>query len=107
MGIVGRYVTRSEILNSFIWGGAAWLLMEWVHRDRRSVKFNLGVALDLTVLFIAPIGLLVYFVRSRGWKRGLGRFGYAVIVFCVLLLSFAISWTIGRYAFLQLFERAI
>jgi len=96
MGFVGKALPPGEILSGLIAGGAALLLMEWVHRDRRIVGYDLGFALDLTILFLLPLGLFIYFVRSRGWLRGLGLFGLAAIVFLGLVTSYAIAATIGH-----------
>ncbi len=107
MGIVGRYLPRGEILGGLIGSGAALLLIEWVHRDRLILAFNLGVALSFSILFVTPIGLFVYFVKSRGWRRGLKSYGLAVVVFLGLVLSYALGELIGRDVSMLLLDGAI
>lgn len=104
MGMAGRFLARTEFLSFLFICGAEFLVLEWVHRDRRIVGYNLGVALDLSVLFVPPVGLFIYFVRSRGWNRGLGSVGRAFLVFGGLVLSCAIAAAVGQVVSLLLFD---
>ncbi len=42
----------------------------WYYLDKEQRKFSTGVVQNLAVVAVALIGLPVYFIRSRGWKKG-------------------------------------
>ena len=46
------------------------LLFWWYHVDKAERDYAAGRLMNAGVLVLAAIALPVYFVRSRGWKRG-------------------------------------
>ena len=42
----------------------------WYTADKRERSFLAGPLQNLGVIFLTPVALPVYFVRSRGWARG-------------------------------------
>lgn len=69
------------------------LVFWWFHVDKRSHGYRAGPLMNGGVLAAAAIALPVYFVRSRGWKRGMLTTLLAVGVFLVsLLLENAGEW---------------
>ena len=73
------------------------LVFWWYHVDKRSQGYRAGPLMNGGVLAAAAIALPIYFVRSRGWKRGLRTTLMAVGVFVVSeLLERAGEWLGGR-----------
>lgn len=68
----------------------------WYYLDKEQRQFRAGPLLNAGVIALALVALPVYFVRSRGWKRG----GLAIVMAaCVLAATFALEWfgeTMGR-----------
>jgi len=46
------------------------LLFYWYHLDKAQHDYHAGRLMNAGVLVVAVIALPVYFVRTRGWKRG-------------------------------------
>jgi hypothetical protein len=46
------------------------LLFWWYHLDKADHGYHAGKLMNAGVLLLAVIALPIYFVRSRGWKRG-------------------------------------
>jgi hypothetical protein len=46
------------------------LVFWWYHVDKRSHGYRAGPLMNGGVIAAAIIALPIYFVRSRGWKRG-------------------------------------
>jgi len=105
IGVIGSFLTKTDLLSFFFICGIEFLVLEWVHSDRRIIGYDLGVVLDLSVLFVTPVGLFIYFVRSRGWKRGLGSFGLAFVVFLGLVITCVMGVAVGQVISLLLFNR--
>jgi hypothetical protein len=45
-------------------------LFWWFHLDKAEQNYRAGKLMNAGVLIFAAIALPIYFVRSRGWKRG-------------------------------------
>ena len=58
---------RFEMVETFL---AIALVFWWYHVDKRSHGYRAGPLMNGGVLAAAIVALPVYFVRSRGWKRG-------------------------------------
>lgn len=58
---------RFEMAETFV---AIALIYWWYHADKRSCGYSAGPLMNAGVIVAAIIALPVYFVRSRGWKRG-------------------------------------
>jgi hypothetical protein len=42
----------------------------WYYLDKEQRQFSTGVVQNLAVIGVAAIGLPVYIIRSRGWRKG-------------------------------------
>jgi hypothetical protein len=58
---------KFDLAETFV---AIALLYWWYHADKRSRGYTAGPLLNGGVIIAAIIALPIYFVRSRGWKRG-------------------------------------
>ena len=69
------------------------LVFWWYHVDKRSRAYRAGPLMNGGVIAAAIIALPIYFVRSRGWKRGAIATLVALGVFAVtLVLGEAGEW---------------
>jgi hypothetical protein len=78
-----RAVTgRVELLSSF---GLTETLLSlivlfwWYHLDKAEHDYRAGKLMNAGVLLVAVLALPVYFIRSRGWKRGAVTIGLAAL----------------------------
>lgn len=46
------------------------LVYWWYHADKRCHGYSAGPLMNGAVIVAAVVALPIYFVRSRGWKRG-------------------------------------
>jgi hypothetical protein len=61
----------------------------WYYADKEQREFRAGPLLNAGVIALALVALPVYFVRSRGWKRG----GLATAVAAgFLAATFGLEW---------------
>ena len=42
----------------------------WYHLDKQQRSYQAGLLMNAGVIVRAAVALLVYFIRSRGWKKG-------------------------------------
>jgi hypothetical protein len=75
------------------------LLFWWYHLDKAERGYTAGRLMNAGVLVAAVIALPVYFVRTRGWKRG----GIAILLAAAFLLATFLleesgAWLGGRLA---------
>jgi hypothetical protein len=85
----GRFAMAETVI-------AMALVFWWYHVDKRSHGYRAGPLMNGGVLAAAAIALPIYFVRSRGWKRGLRTTLMAVGVFVLSeLLERAGEWLGG------------
>ena len=64
---------RVEPFSNFDLGGSFLSLLPiywWYHLDKDQTGYRAGPLLNVGVAALAIVALPVYFVRSRGWKRG-------------------------------------
>ena len=64
---------RVEPFSKFDLGGSFLSLLPiywWYHLDKDETGYRAGPLLNVGVAALAIVALPVYFVRSRGWKRG-------------------------------------
>ena len=73
---------RFGMVETFV---AIALIFWWYHVDRRSRGYQAGPLMNGGVIVAAIIALPIYFVRSRGWKRGALTTLVALAVFAVTL----------------------
>ena len=61
----------------------------WYLLDKRQRNFPAGGTQNISVIFLTVIGLPVYFIRSRGWRKGAIATIVGLLVFIGLsLLSY-------------------
>src|SRR5882724_7172548 len=68
----------------------------WYYVDKEQRQFRAGPLLNVGVIALAIIALPVYFIRSRGWKRGGVICLYALGVVGVLYLLETLGEFIGE-----------
>ncbi len=81
---------RFDMVETFV--GIA-LIFWWYHADKRTRGYQAGPLMNGGVIVAAVVALPIYFVRSRGWKRG----GLATLIalgffLLILFLSDAGEW---------------
>ena len=55
------------------------VLFWWYHLDKAEHDYRAGKLMNAGVLVLAAVALPVYFLRSRGWKRGALAIGVALL----------------------------
>lgn len=65
------------------------LIYWWYHADKASRGYRAGPLMNGGVIVAAVVALPVYFVRSRGWKRG-------ALASAVALAYFAATLALGE-----------
>ena len=53
----------------------------WYHLDKGERQYEAGPLMNVGVVALTIVALPIYFIRSRGWKRGLAATGVAIAVF--------------------------
>ena len=80
---VERAVTgRVELLSSFGLTETALsliVLFWWYHLDKAEHDYRAGRLMNAGVLLVAVVALPIYFIRSRGWRRGGIAIGVALL----------------------------
>jgi hypothetical protein len=61
------------------------VLFWWYHLDKAEHGYRAGPLMNGGVLLVAIIALPVYFIRSRGWKRGAITIGLAALFLAATL----------------------
>lgn len=83
---------KFEMAETFV--GIA-LIYWWYHADKRSRGYSAGPLMNGGVIVAALVALPIYFVRSRGWKRGLLATAVALVVFGITLVLGELGEMIG------------
>jgi hypothetical protein len=73
---------KFEMAETFV---AIALIFWWYHVDKRDHGYRAGPLMNGGVLAAAIVALPIYFVRSRGWKRGALATLAALAVFGITL----------------------
>ena len=74
------------------------LIFWWYHVDKREHDYQAGPLMNGGILAVAIVALPIYFVRTRGWKRGAVATALALAVFLILLgLSELGEWIGGFF----------
>jgi hypothetical protein len=90
---------RVEPFSKFDLGGGFLSLLSiywWYHLDKDQTGYRAGPLLNVGVAALAIVALPVYFVRSRGWKRGAVISLYALGALGVLYLLGTLGEFIGE-----------
>ena len=61
------------------------LIFWWYHVDKREHDYQAGPLMNGGILAVAVVALPIYFVRTRGWKRGTVATLLALGIFAILL----------------------
>src|SRR2546425_3006852 len=73
---------RVELLSNFGLGETLLslvVLFWWFHLDKAEHDYRAGKLMNAGVLVLAALALPIYFIRSRGWKRGAIAIGVALL----------------------------
>ena len=74
------------------------LVFWWYHVDKREHDYQAGPLMNAGIVAVAIVALPIYFVRTRGWKRGAVATALALAVFLILLgLSELGEWIGGFF----------
>jgi hypothetical protein len=87
MGFTGRVEAfgKFDLAESFI---SLPLIYWWYHTDKQQRDYKAGPLMNVGVVALTLLALPVYFIRSRGWKRGSIAIALAALV---LLATYALS----------------
>lgn len=55
------------------------VLFWWYHLDKAEQNYSAGKLMNAGMLLVAAVALPIYFIRSRGWKRGVRAIGVAAL----------------------------
>lgn len=61
------------------------LIFWWYHVDKREHDYQAGPLMNGGIVAVAIVALPIYFVRTRGWKRGAVATLLALGIFAILL----------------------
>ena len=84
---------KFDLVETFL---AIPLLYWWYHVDKRERNYSAGPLMNGGVVALAIVALPVYFVRSRGWKRGALASAIAIGFFGLTLVLGELGEKIGR-----------
>lgn len=71
----------------------------WYHLDKAERDYHAGKLMNAGVLVLAVVALPVYFIRSRGWRRGLRTIALALLFLgATYVLGEAGEWLGARLA---------
>jgi len=73
------------------------LLFWWYHVDKRERDYQAGPLMNAGILVLAVVAFPIYFVRTRGWKRGAIATLLALGVFAILLELSELGEWIGTF----------
>jgi hypothetical protein len=60
------------------------LIFWWYHLDKRERDYRAGPLMNAGIVALSMVALPIYFIRSRGWKRGLIATVLAAAVLAVM-----------------------
>ena len=73
------------------------LVFWWYHVDKREHDYQAGRLMNAGILLLAIVAFPIYFVRTRGWKRGAFATLLALGVFAILLGLGELGEWIGEF----------
>ena len=73
------------------------LIFWWYHVDKRERDYQAGPLMNAGILVLAVVAFPIYFVRTRGWKRGAIATLLALGVFAILLGLSELGEWIGTF----------
>ena len=78
---------RVEMLSTYglVETALSLIALFWLfHLDKAEHDYRAGKLMNAGVLTFAAIALPIYFIRSRGWKRGALTIGLALLFLCAM-----------------------
>ena len=72
------------------------LIFWWYHVDKREHDYRAGPLMNAGVVALSMVALPIYFIRSRGWKRGSIAILKGVAVFAAITLLGMLGEWIGK-----------
>lgn len=76
---------------------SAVLIFWWYHLDKTERDYRAGILMNGGMVALAALALPIYFVRTRGWKRGGIAIAGAVAVFAALLVLEELGGWLGEF----------
>lgn len=76
---------------------SAVLIFAWYHLDKAERDYRAGILMNGGMVALAALALPIYFVRTRGWKRGGIAIAGAVAVFVALLVLEELGGWLGEF----------
>ena len=76
---------------------SAVLIFWWYHLDKTERDYRAGILMNGGMVALAALALPIYFVRTRGWKRGGIAIAGAVAVFVALLVLEELGEWLGEF----------
>ena len=73
-----------------------FLIYWWYVLDKREREFGAGPVQNLGVIFLSPIALPIYFIRSRGWAKGFIAIAIAFGVVLIIGTAIYLGELVGR-----------
>jgi hypothetical protein len=73
------------------------LVFWWYHLDKEQHAYQAGKLMNAGVLVLAVAALPVYFIRSRGWKRGTRTLAMAVVFLAATLALGEMGERLGAF----------
>jgi hypothetical protein len=65
----------------------------WYHVDKADKGYRAGPLMNVGVIALTIVALPIYFIRTRGWKRGSVSILKGLVVFAgIILLGMAGEW---------------
>jgi hypothetical protein len=69
---------RASLIDAFL---MIYAVYWWYVLDRKERNFRTGTFQNMGVILFAPLGLLIYFLRSRGFVKGFAASVVALAIF--------------------------
>ena len=70
----------------------------WYHVDKAQKGYRAGPLMNVGVVALTIVALPVYFIRTRGWKRGSISIVQGVVVFAAIILLGMLGEWLGTMA---------
>lgn len=74
------------------------LVYYWYHIDKTERHYQARLLGNVAVVAVFPIGLAIYFVRSRGWREGLSAVAKGVATLVGIGVLGAVGASLGSVA---------
>jgi|SRR5215213_4996620 len=89
--IMGEQSPQSKLINFLILITLNILVFAWIYYDGVERNRPLGVAWRFLVIFFGIFALLIYLLKSRGFKKGSIAVGKALLIIAAILLTATVA----------------